>query len=254
MSINIVKPQRHLLSGKGEARRRAVFQSLLGDTRTFATTLFTMVVDQYGTVKDEDGRMACLYWAPETLRMELRRDFGVEVPDLNIDKLMAAIAIVTTNFFLVNADRFIHLCNVLSGDDFEPDEFNPADAGEILWGVTEALLLNPPDVNEQFSPEICEYISQVLQEDGIMSPPDVLRLGLKPEQTARIASDFEDDPEMFQAVWEVQRGKTEDLVDLLRESLNSLKLQLDDLPLQHGDTAETLELITRMLSRLTGQT
>jgi hypothetical protein len=45
--------------------------------------------------------------------------------------------------------------------------------------MTEALLIQPPDDDDEnpFSEDIVAYIGQVLNQEGIISPPDILKGG-----------------------------------------------------------------------------
>jgi len=215
---------------------------------SYATVLFLLVIDTYGAEvlpgADRDG------WHPETIKLELEADFKLTLPKESLDKIMAAITIYTTNFFYKDVVKFIELCNILSGDDFQPDEFDPADAGEILWGVTEAMLIYPPDDEDMedtgFSDEIRTYIGEVLNDEGIASPPDVLRLGLT-GPAMDIGTEFADDPEMYQAVWETQEGKTNDLKEMLTRNLRELYMQVKMLPMQRGDKGPVLQQMQQVL-------
>src|SRR4051812_19317451 len=85
-------------------------RQLLRDPDTFATTLLVLFVDRYG--------MEAMEWHPRAIAAQLADDFGVAVPAFTLDKLMAAITVLTTDYFYKNLSRFIDLCNVLSGDSF----------------------------------------------------------------------------------------------------------------------------------------
>ena len=226
-------------------------KALLLDDNTFASILFLMVADIYGPEilpgPDRDG------WSPKTFKMQLEEDFGIRLPKESLDKIMAAITLVTTNFFWRDVVRFIEICNILSGDDFQPDEFDPADPGEILWGVTEASIIWDPDddaEDTEFSQEIRGYISQVLRVDGISDPPDLLRLGLSGTAGQEIDESFGDDPAMFDAVWETQRGKTDELKQMVTDNLRQLAFQLQILPLDEGEKQGVLQQIQKVSGML----
>jgi hypothetical protein len=95
------------------------------------------LVDYYGT--------EFMPWSPETIRLETEEDFGVKWSNRNFDRLMAGVVLVTTDRFYKDLPDFIALCNCLSGSAASPGVFDPADAAECAWGITEALLLGPPD-------------------------------------------------------------------------------------------------------------
>jgi len=209
---------------------------------TFATTLLLMFVDAYGT----EG----FTWAEQTIRMEIEDDFEVKLPQANFDRLMAAVAILTTEDFYKSLPDFIQLCNILSGSPYDPRQWDPADATEVAWGITEAVLIEPPDEDEPFTEEIRAYIGKVLDDEGIMEPPDILRLASR--ETAadisnRIQADFTDDPTMFTAIYEFEAAKTDDINGSLLRALTSLASQLEALPLKDGNTEEVVQRMLRTL-------
>jgi len=223
---------------------KAVQRALLLSEESFATPLFLLVMDQYGP--------EAMQWSPETIRLELEQDFHLKLPKATIDKIMAAISIVTTNVFYKDVTRFIELCNILSGDDFQPDEFEPADAEEMLIAITEALLLWPPDddpEDTEFSPEIREYIKQVLGQQGILKPFDVLRLAFSGDESAKVDVEYADDPEMYSAIYETQQSKTDELKIVYLEAMSALTQQLQLLPLQEGTTEHAVQQLLALIQR-----
>jgi hypothetical protein len=200
-------------------------------------------MDRYGA--------EALSWAPETIKLELENDFRIQLPKISLDKIMAAITIVTTNYFYKDVTRFIELCNILAGDDFQPDEFEPADAGELLVGITEAILLWPPDgdpEDTEFNPEIREYISQVLGQEGILKPFDVLRLAFNKDEASKVDAEYADDPEMYSAIYKNQQEKTDELRAVYLENILALASQLKLLPLQQGSTKELVNQLEKIVS------
>ncbi len=142
---------------------------------SFATTLLALFIDTYGT----EG----LDWDPMTIQSEIEQDFGVKVERSVFDRLMAGIAILTTDSFYKSLPDFIALCNVLAGDSYDPAVFDPADSAEIAWGMSEGMLISPPEDDEEnpFSEDIVNYIAQTLKSEGLLTPPDVLKVGMKEE-------------------------------------------------------------------------
>lgn len=228
---------------------RAIARAFMTAEESFATPLLLLVLDMYG----HDA----LSWTPETLRMELEEDLDVKIPKVTIDKIMAAITIVTTNYFFKDVTRFIELCNVLAGDDFQPDEFEPADVQEVLWGITEASLLWPPDAEgdeDSFSPEIKEYLSQVLRETGVLKPFNVLRLAFDGDQSTRVNADWADDPEMYTAIYESQQQRQDDMEREHYENLNVLRQQLQLLQLDNGSVEQVVQSLDQLLGSQEGVT
>jgi len=217
-------------------------QKILQDRRTPATAQLTIVADRPGT--------EFLQWDPETIQMEIAENFGVTLPKSNFNKLMAAVEIVTTDRFYRSLDDFIRLCNALYNGTVNIEEFDPADAGEISWGITEALLLWPPDQADEnpFDEKILGYIGQATHDEGIMMPPDVLRLGLGDVNLwDQVQAEFSDDPIMFQSIYQKEREKTDEINLMVKVRLTHLLQILDRVPLQNG---ESKDAIKRMLEKI----
>lgn len=210
------------------------------DPNTFTTTLVTMFVDTYGT----EGFL----WDPETIELELRDDFNVKLPAPNFSRLMTGIKLVTTDEFFQNLRDFIEYCNIMSGST--AGAFDPAEVDEIAWGITEALLLSPPEESEEepFHPEILAYIGEMTKQEGIITPPDILRIGTRDDDAGgRVQSGFTDDPAMFSAIYAVEDGKTQEINTMVRGRLKMLADQLEALQLQDGDTADMVKTFGRVL-------
>jgi len=188
-------------------------------------------------------------WSPRTIIMELEDDYNVRLPRLCQDKLLTAINLVTSDDFFTRQRRFIDTCNVLSGSEMS-QAFDYADAMECAWGMTEALLLHPPDDDEPFIPEIRYYLGKVLDEEGIREPPDLLRLAIR--ETATGQADYSDmdleDPSMFAAQYEVQADRSKEISKMLERELSELFEELRTLPLKHGSTEELLKKIRGRLA------
>lgn len=214
-------------------RAQLMLRQLLGDEDTFMTTLLVIFIDEYGT--------EALMWHPETIRLELQDDFNVTLPKENFDKLMTGIMVLTTDYFYKEVSRFIRMCNIISGDDFDPEVFDPADSLEMAWAITEVLMIDPPEESEPFDDEIRAYVGEVLKEEGYVTPPDVLRIALDADLSAQVSNDFADDPEMFQAIHQSQTAKADEVNGIIQANLQSLWTQLTALPLQNGTTKNLIE-------------
>jgi hypothetical protein len=192
-------------------------REILLDPTTPATALLALAV----ALLDSD----VLYWDPMTIRLELSEMLGAGLPQANLNKLMAAIELVTTDGFYRDLPTFIRLCNVLYNGTLIVDQFDPADAGEIAWGIVEALFIWPPDPDddEPFARPIVEYIGHALVDEGIISPPDVLQLGVLPKGLAeRVRVSFSDDPVMSRAIHDVEKAKTEEINNTVMSRLRRL--------------------------------
>ncbi len=219
-------------------------KKVLTDEDTFGTTMLVLAAELL------PGDF--LQWHPQTILAELERIGGVDIPQINFDRLMAAITIVTTDLFWRDEDKFVKLCNVLSGTPLDPDVFDPADSIECAWGINEALLLDPPDDSdpEPFSDEIRHYVGHVLKEEGYVSPPDVLKIALDADFSEHVRYNFGDDPELSAGIFSMQQGKAQELEDVVKGELKDLFQQLENLPLQEGSTADLKKRIAQTLKRL----
>lgn len=216
---------------------KKVLQEAWKSRETFGCVLLTMFLDRFGT--------EALGWEPATIAMEVEEEFDVELPQLSLDRLIVAIQILTTDRFFKSLPDFITFCNVLNGDEYSPDSWDPADAEEVAWGITESLLIAPPEENDPFTDEIRGYIGKVLDSEGIINPPDILRIALREARVSPSIGDFSDDPEMFNAVYDLETGKTEDINQTIRFKTKLLVAQLRALHLENGKT----EAVAAMLEQ-----
>ena len=200
-------------------------QKLLADPNTFTTPLMVILMETFGT--------EALDWTPETIFMELRDTFQVDLPKQNKDQIIVGCSLLLSDDFYHRVSRFVPICNVLSGAELTP-YFDKADAAECAWGITEATLLAPPENSENaFDPEILYYLGSVLDEEGIKQPPQVLSMALRDTEWADM-SDFEDiptdDPDMFANAFEKRTEKTKEIEEMLSSNFQLLLSQLASIP------------------------
>jgi hypothetical protein len=210
------------------------------DANTLTTTLVAMFVDTYGT----EG----FSWDPETIALELQDDFNVDLPAPNFSRLMTGIKLLTTDEFYQNLRDFIEYCNIMSGSI--AGTFDPADVDEIAWGITEAMLLAPPDDDDEepFHPEVLAYIGEMTKREGLINPPDILRIGTRNDDAlSRVQAGFTDDPTMFGAIFEIEQGQTDEINEMVKGRLRMLVQQLESLDLKNGDTADIAKSFARVL-------
>lgn len=218
---------------------KKILQEAWKSRETFGCVLLTMFLDRFGT----EG----LTWDPATITLEIEEEFDVDLPQLSLDRLMTAIQILTTDRFFKNLPDFISFCNVLGGDEYNPELWDPADAEEVAWGITEALLIAPPEENDPFTEEIRAYIGMVLDSEGIINPPDILRIALREARVSPSIEDFSDDPEMFNAIYDLESGKTEDINQTIKLKTKLLIAQLRALRLENGKTETVAKILEQAL-------
>lgn len=199
--------------------------------------LLTLFLDRFG--------VEALEWDPATITLEIEEEFDVDLPALALDKLMVAIKILTSDRFHKSLPDFIAFCNVLGGELYDPNTFDPADAEEVAWGITEGMLIAPPDEQDQepFTDEIRAYIGGVLDDEGILNAPDVLRIALRKARVSPSMDDFSDDPEMFSAIYDVEANKTGEINQTIRTKTKILAAQLAALRLTNGNTQQVAKML-----------
>jgi hypothetical protein len=212
----------------------------------YATTLLEIAVSVFGQELFE--------WDPETVRMEIEAEFHTKPNTATFNKLMAAVMLITTDRFYRSLPDFINLCNILSNGAVDPRIWDPADALEIAWGITESLLIWPPDPKDEnpFEDDILGYIGHAVRAEGIMVPPDVLRLGVQQNENIwdMVQGEFSDDPTMFAAIYDMEKAKTEEINHEVKRRLVQLLQQLDSTGL-NGDSSENM--VKQMLTALQEQ-
>lgn len=211
----------------------------------FATSLLLAFADTYCPITEENGvrkmDTTAFQWHPGAILLEIESDFDVALAQPIYDRLMTAIAIVTTDNFYKSLPDFIHYCNVLAGDSYDPRYWNPAEALEVAWAINEVLLLDPPEEDDPFVPEITAYIGKVLDDEGIVTPPDVLRIAVRDDVGGKVHAAVGDDPAMASNVYQLEASRTEDLNNAIRQTMEALTAQLAALPLRQGSAQEILK-------------
>lgn len=210
------------------------------DDDAMGLPLLTMTLAHFGP--------EVLSWAPATIAMEIKSEFGVDCHPIAFDRLMAAIQVYTSNAFYVSLPDFCKLCLCFAG---EPNDYFP-DAGDCAWGVTEAMLISPPDSDQPFTDEIRAYIGEVLNQEGILNPPDVLRIALrdKGDLLAQLNYDFADDPEMFQMIANTEADRAKNINTMVKLRTEKMLKQLANLPLPSQFKSNASKVANKLLQKL----
>ncbi len=225
------------------AKSLKVFKEAWSSLDTYATTAVTMLIDMYG--------VECFSWSPATIRVELNEDLGVVAPPPVFDRAMVAINLLSSDSFYKSLPTFNDFCVILSGHSVSYQMFQMADTLDVAWGITEGVLISPPDDSDEepFVPEIISFIGKVVQEEGIISPPDVLRLGgVRSEIMDRIKMDYSDDPELFQSIWTAEKSKSTYIDQTVRDRLGEMVRQLESLPLINGNPKDIVAAMSKTLA------
>lgn len=212
------------------------------DREMFSLPLLTMFLDMYGV----EG----LSWTPETIQMEIEQDIGSELPDEVYDRLMTGINILTDNSFFNSVYDFARMCVILSGHHIPANMMILPDSDDCAWGITEAILISPPedDNQEPFSKEIIAFLGYVLDREGIITPPDVLRIAVRDSDLSEhVNYNYSDDPELFSGIQKFELDKTNSINKMIKSNMRKLLTQLKMLPVRNGKTEQ---LATKLLEGL----
>ena len=103
----------------------------------------------------------------------------------------------------------------------------------------------PPEDNDEepFSDEIRAYIGAVLDQEGLINPPDILRIALRQARISPSIDDFSDDPTMFNAVYDLEEGKRADIEHTIRLRTKMLAAQFTALKLENGNVENVVKML-----------
>lgn len=149
---------------------RAVITQMLMHPGTMATILYSIAVREFGAEVHE--------WEPETVYMEIKDSFGIEMPEANFNKLMALICAVSSDAFYQKWGSFETICAALSDGDASGDD--ELLVGEMAWGVIEVKLND--DTPGEFSAEVAAGVGALLMNEGFTAPPPSLAFARKPDE------------------------------------------------------------------------
>ena len=198
------------------------------------TVLTLIVLDSYG--------MEAIQWDPETIQMELETDAHAKIPEDNLLKIGCGMTLMGTDAYYTSLPDFISMTNIIAQDLDCVNMFKPSDAYDIVAGVTEALLLNPPDeMTQPFTEEITAYIALMLRTEGILTPPQ--NLGFVPKDFLAIADlgTCVEDSTIFEAGYEQAIKASDDIQAYEDAWMHEIGRQIREVNFEKGDTTWMFE-------------
>lgn len=203
---------------------------------SFGTTLLIALFDSFGT--------ECLQWEPETIELELNKLLGTDIPEENMDRLQAAMSVLTSNLFFISLEAFNLTCNSLNFSKMDGKTFIPADIEDIMWGITEVNLLLGADAKDnEFSRDIQLYVGKILESEGILDPPSILsfadmkKLG---QAAAKQVADLPDLSALFSAGLADTRAE---LDSWALKRIDSLFTQIGEMQLESSSKQEFTQMV-----------
>lgn len=184
----------------------------------FGLTAATIAIDDFGT--------EALHWLPSTLEAALEEKYG-ELPYSVINKLNAAVLVLTSDEYRHRLDRFVLVCNALSAGIIETVT---TDIKNIFWGLVEIELLDPTreqENNFSYSADIIKYVEVLHTFNGLaLSPPLLKQTGIYINKLHEVLSDFSDDPETHDLFLDALKSKVAVYEFALVDNLRELSQQL----------------------------
>lgn len=202
----------------------------------FGSALLIACIDDFG--------LDCLNWEPATLEITVREKYG-DVDRDSVERLMAAVGVLTSNMFTQDVIALCMTCSTLDFERTGGESFVPAGLDEIMWGLTEARLLLGGLKDEDFSDEVSIYVGKLLEEEGLENPPDTLsfaagnNIGL---DTGTLA----DLPELSELFEQDQAMSRDTLDKVAMQKLRMLLEQIDGLKLTTSDLSDFKKVFNRM--------
>jgi len=165
----------------------------------YGLTAATIAIDEFGTES--------LNWLPSNLEDSLKERFG-DIPYTVINKLNAAVLVLTSDEYRHRLDRFVLVCNAISSGIIED---TVSTLPNVFWGLVEIELLDPSKEQERQPPytaDIIKYVEILHTFDGLaLSPPLLKQTGIYINKMADVLSEFSDDPQMHDAFVDVLKSR-----------------------------------------------
>lgn len=194
---------------------------VLNDVGSYATTVLVAVAQVIPL--EEMSQMSF-----DSLLLEIQEELKTDLSSSINSLKLQAITNVLFNpaMFYDDVVGFIDICNALSGEDIDPDVFDPADPFEMAWAIAEARMVDPPEPNEdRWSTDVKTYMGMSLLEFGFPRPPANMSMAIMPN-TVNPAMLMADQPDMLAAAYEIQTVSANSVNEAVQEQLIELRNQL----------------------------
>lgn len=146
---------------------------VLRHPNTFGTVLHACALRAWGS--DIYG------WEPETIALEFKDEWEVELPTASLDRLCALLAAVSSDAYYRDWAAFTFVNQVLCGHDGDVLEgADPLLVAEAAWGVVEVRLND--STPSPWGEEVSRYVGVLLDQEGFVAPPAILNFARLPER------------------------------------------------------------------------
>lgn len=202
---------------------------LSGQTPTYGSVLLGIAIKEFG--------IECLTWDPETLDLEFKDRFRVQMNTVVKNQLNAIITMLTSDVWERNPMIFNFIANALGDGAASMAMVEPANPCEIAWALVEYSIIDRP---EKFDPPE-EHIENKLSQDvialigGILKNNAVRPNGLFAFLKGKYDIDYSgwaDDPIVTQVMYKESEAAYSDVEAYVQHNLKILTEQLQQLQLQ----------------------
>lgn len=205
------------------AEFKKIFTSMLsGERPTYASVLLAGLIRMYGP--------GVVEWDSATLEMEVKEDFGVYMPRIVFDQVMALITAITTDSVYREVEVFDQFVNAINRVGIQHEQ-DPPTVEELAWAITELAISDPEPVglpDQPFNKQIAAYCRVCLQDDGVMAPPSVLKFAMP----TKVSSEWADNPEMFAATYQSHEASAAEIDQYCKAKVSKLLDDLEDLGIE----------------------
>lgn len=177
------------------------------DENASGFVLLSITLKKYGSES--------LEYDPELLRIQIEKDYDIKLPDLNMDKLQAAMLVMTTDAFYEDWRAFETCCHLFHNELVDAEVVNPLDAEDIAVGLAEATLIKSCVVDDdselKFGDEVRAYAGHVFYDYGLSTPPFIFRDAIMPVSQGT----SENDPNKNEALRELFDHHTTQILEYI---------------------------------------
>lgn len=179
----------------------------LRDPNVPAFVLLVIVLHHFGT--------QCFDWEPEVLRWFIKDDYGVELTDLQSDKLQAAMLVLTTDQFESQWQVFETVCHLFCGVPDELETCNPVEAEEIAMAMAEVdIIKHTAEDSMDFDDEVKVYAGKIFHDYGLKEAPKLLPTAIMP---ACVECDDKEKQDALSELYDERKKTLESLARRLAE-------------------------------------
>lgn len=195
-------------------------KKLLQDEKTPAAVCLGICIKE---VEDENNDL--LYWEPEVLRSYLE-DEGVELTDMQHDKIQAAIGVLTTDYFENDLSVFETTCELFNNRSSYLTEQDIIEWEDLARGHCEATIIRHESI--EYSKEILAYIGIILHEQlGLDSPPTIFPDAIIVSSSVDTTEEFK---EADEALTELFNAYKDHILSYKKDQSASASSALEDAP------------------------